>query len=257
MAYSAARIDDNSRFGSFDTYRVTGAYVLENLIGGGDVKLRASYGSGAKAPGLYQLFDPVYGNRNVKVETSEGGDIGVDFNYGSSFSAQVSYFFGNTRNEIIFDCNATKAAGDKGCYLNLGRTRKSGVELAFELRPADWLSFRQTLTYLKADQPVNAKSDVWTRLRRPEFSGSTSVTVKPVEQLSVTARLRHRDRNASSSFSPATKGYEVVDLLASFGITDNVEVYGRVTNLFDKQYQMAWGKNALGRSAYGGVRLKF
>ena len=44
----AARIDDNSRFGSFDTYRVTGAYLVEDAIGGGnDVKLRASYGSGA------------------------------------------------------------------------------------------------------------------------------------------------------------------------------------------------------------------
>lgn len=249
----AARIDDNSRFGSFDTYRVTGAYVLEDLIGSGDVKLRASYGTGAKAPGLYQLFDPVYGYSGLQVETSEGGDVGVDVNFGSAFSTQVSYFFAKTNDEIAYDCANPKP----GCYINLGKTRKSGVELAFELRPADWLSFRQSLTYLKAEQLTNPATSVWTSLRRPEFSGSTSVTIKPVERLSVTARLRHRDRNASSNFSPATKGYEVVDLLASFGITDNVEVYGRVTNLFDKQYQMAFGKNALGRSAYGGIRLNF
>lgn len=246
----AARIDDNSRFGSFDTYRVTGAYVLENLIGSGDVKLRASYGSGAKAPGLYQLFDPTYGYAGLKVETSEGGDVGVDFNFGSAFSAQVSYFFAKTRNEIAFDCTAPTP----GCYVNFGRTRKSGVEVAFDLRPADWISFRQSLTYLNAEQHANG---VWSDLRRPEFSGSTSLTLTPVERFSVTARLRHRDRNASSSFSPATKGYEVVDLLASYGITDNVEVYGRVVNLFDRQYQMSYGKNALGRSAYGGIRLKF
>lgn len=249
----AARIDDNSRFGSFDTYRVTGAYVLENLIGSGDVKLRASYGTGAKAPGLYQLFDPVYGYSGLQVETSEGGDVGIDVNFGSAFSTQVSYFFAKTSNEIAYDCANPKP----GCYINLGKTRKSGVEIAFELRPADWLSFRQSLTYLEADQLTNPATSIWASLRRPEFAGSTSVTVKPVEQLSVTARLRHRDRNASSSFSPATKGYEVVDLLASFGITDNIEVYGRVTNLFDKQYQMAFGKNALGRSAYGGIRLTF
>ena len=246
----AARIDDNSRFGSFDTYRVTGAYVLENLIGSGDVKLRASYGTGAKAPGLYQLFDPTYGYAGLKVETSEGGDVGVDFDFGSAFSAQVSYFFAKTRNEIAFDCTAPTP----GCYVNFGRTRKSGVEVAFDLRPADWISFRQSLTYLNAEQHANG---VWSDLRRPEFSGSTSLTVTPVERFSVTARLRHRDRNASSSFSPATKGYEVVDLLASYGITDNIEVYGRVVNLFDRQYQMSYGKNALGRSAYGGIRLKF
>lgn len=245
----AARIDDNSRFGSFDTYRVTGAYVVEDAIGGGDVKLRASFGSGAKAPGLYQLFDPTYGNPNLEVEASEGGDVGIDFNFGERFAAQFSYFFAKTRNEIVFDCGAPH-----GCYVNLGRTRKSGIEIAFDLRPTDWLTIRQSYTYLEAEQVENGN---WADLRRPKHSGSTSITLTPVERLSIGARARYRDRNASSSFSPATEGYEVVDLLASYGITKNVEVYGRVVNLFDRQYQMSYGKNALGRSAYGGVRLRF
>lgn len=248
----AARIDDNSRFGSFDTYRVTGAYVVENAIAGGDVKLRASYGSGAKAPGLYQLFDPTYGNANLKVETSEGGDVGIDFSFGSKLSAQFSYFFAKTRDEIVFDGGRPPFGG----YAQLGKTRKSGVEIAVDVRPTDWLTIRQSYTYLEAEQDPK-ENGIWADLKRPKNAGSTSVTLTPVERLSVTARVRYRDRNASSSFSPPTKGYEVVDLLASYGITDNVEVYGRVTNLFDKQYQMAFGKNALGRSAYGGIRLKF
>lgn len=248
----AARVDDNSRFGSFDTYRVTGAYVIEDAIAGGDLKLRASYGSGAKAPGLYQLFDPSYGNPNLKVETSEGGDVGIDFNFGSKFSAQFSYFFAKTRNEIVFD----GARPPFGGYAQFGKTRKSGVEIAVDVRPTDWLTIRQSYTYLEAEQDPR-ENDRWVDLGRPKHSGSTSITLTPIERLSIGARARYRDRNASSSFSPATRGYEVVDLLASYGITDNVEVYGRVTNLFDKQYQMSWGKNALGQSAYGGVRLKF
>lgn len=248
----AARIDDNSRFGSFDTYRVTGAYVVEDAIGGGDVKLRASYGSGAKAPGLYQLFDPSYGNPDLKVETSEGGDVGIDFNFGSKFSAQFSYFFAKTRNEIVFD----GARPPFGGYAQFGKTRKSGVEVAFDVRPTGWLTIRQSYTYLEAEQDPRENGG-WVDLGRPKHSGSTSITLTPVERLSIGARARYRDRNASSSFSPATKGYEVVDLLASYGITGNVEVYGRVVNLFDKQYQMSYGKNALGQSAYGGVRLRF
>lgn len=248
----AARIDDNSRFGSFDTYRVTGAYVVQDAIGGGDVKLRASYGSGAKAPGLYQLFDPTYGNADLKVETSEGGDVGIDFNFGSKFAAQFSYFFAKTRNEIVFD----GARPPFGGYAQFGKTRKSGVEIAFDVRPVEWLTIRQSYTYLEAEQDPRENGN-WVDLRRPKHSGSTSITLTPVERLSIGARARYRDRNASSSFSPATKGYEVVDLLASYGITENVEVYGRVVNLFDRQYQMSYGKNALGRSAYGGVRLRF
>lgn len=248
----AARIDDNSRFGSFDTYRVTGAYVVEDAIGGGDVKLRASYGSGAKAPGLYQLFDPSYGNPDLKVETSEGGDVGIDLNFGSKFSAQFSYFFAKTRNEIVFD----GARPPFGGYAQFGKTRKSGIEVAFDVRPLDWLTIRQSYTYLEAEQDPQENGG-WIDLGRPKHSGSTSITLTPIERLSVTARARYRDRNASSSFSPATEGYEVVDLLTSYGITDNIEIYGRVVNLFDKQYQMSYGKNALGQSAYGGVRLRF
>lgn len=247
----AARIDDNSRFGTFDTYRVTGAYVAEDAIGGGDVKLRASYGSGAKAPGLYQLFDPNFGNAELEVETSEGGDVGIDLNFGTRFVAQFSYFFTRTRNEIAFDCSAP----DPGCYINIGRTRKSGVEIAVDLRPADWLSIRQSYTYLEAESGPDANG-IWSDLGRPRHSGSTSVTLTPVERLSLTARARYRDRNASS-FGGTTAGYEVVDLLGSYGITENIEVYGRVVNLFDKDYQMSFGKNALGQSFYGGVRLSF
>ncbi|WP_343521060.1 TonB-dependent receptor [Sphingomonas sp.] len=246
----AARIDDNSRFGSFGTYRVTGAYVVQDAVGGGDVKLRASYGSGAKAPGLYQLFDPSFGNPGLKVETSEGGDVGIDLGFGERFTAQFSYFFTRTRNEIGFDCDGAP----DGCYLNFAKTRKSGIEIAFDIRPIEWLSIRQSYTYLEAEAP--GANGAWLDLGRPKHSGSTSVTVTPVERLSLTARARYRDRNAAS-FGGVTEGYEVVDLLGSYDITGNIEVYGRVVNLFDKEYQMSFGKNALGQSFYGGVRLSF
>lgn len=248
----AARIDDNSRFGSFDTYRVTGAYVVEDAIGGGSLKLRASYGSGAKAPGLYQLFDPSYGNPDLKVETSEGGDVGIDLDFGGRFSAQFSYFFARTRNEIVFD----GARPPFGGYAQFGKTRKSGVEIAFDLRPAEWLTIRQSYTYLEAEQDP-AENGVWQDLGRPRHAGSTSVTITPVERLSIGARARYRDRNKANAFAPATEGYEVVDLLASYGVTENVELYGRVVNLFDRHYQMSYGRNALGQSVYGGVRLNF
>ncbi len=247
----AARIDDNSRFGEFDTYRVTGAYAVEDAIGGGDLKFRASYGTGAKAPGLYQLFDPTYGNPNLEVETSKGGDVGIDLNFGGKFVAQISYFYARTRNEIVFDGSIPPFGG----YAQFGKTRKSGVELAFTVRPLDWLSIQQSYTYLEAEQD-RLENGNWTDLGRPKNSGSTSLTLTPTDRLSFTARARYRSRNASS-FGGATAAYEVVDLLTSYGITENIEIYGRVVNLFNKQYQMSFGKNSLGQSVYGGVRLSF
>jgi vitamin B12 transporter len=50
--------------------------------------------------------------------------------------------------------------------------------------------------------------------------------------------------------------YVRVDLRASWSISDNLEVYGRVENLFDEAYQTAFNYGVPGRAGYAGVRLK-
>ncbi|PKP97820.1 MAG: hypothetical protein CVT74_12915 [Alphaproteobacteria bacterium HGW-Alphaproteobacteria-13] len=240
----AARIDDNSRFGSFDTYRGTISYVVPGALGADSVKFRASYGTGAKAPSLYQLFDPTYGNPDLQAETSRGGDVGVDMNF-DRFSAQLSWFFNRNSNEIGWD----------GIYRQYGRTRKQGIEVAFVLEPTPWATIRQSFTYLEAESDPN-RDGVYQNMGRPKHSGSTSLTLTPVERLSLTARARYRDRN-DASYGGSTPAYAVVDLLGSYGITDAIEIHGRVVNLFDKWYQLSYGTNTLGLSAYGGVRVSF
>ena len=242
----AARIDDNSRFGTFDTYRGTIAYVLGNL------KFRASYGTGAKAPGLYQLFDPTYGNPALKVETSKGGDVGLDLVVTDEVSLQASYFFNRKRDEIIFDGSKPPFGG----YSQFGRTRAQGVEAGLLVTPAPWLSISQSLTFVDHEVDNSATGDQpFVDSGRPKLSTSTSVTIVPAQRASFTVRVRNRDGDSSSRYSPATKAYTVVDLLGSYGITERIEIYGRVVNLFDRWYQANYGTQALGLSAYGGVRV--
>jgi vitamin B12 transporter len=40
-------------------------------------------------------------------------------------------------------------------------------------------------------------------------------------------------------------------------VNDRIELYARVDNLFDEQYQTVAGYGTLGRAAYAGVRVKF
>lgn len=241
----AARVDDNSRFGTFDTYRGTLAYAL------GALKLRASYGTGAKAPGLYQLFDPTYGNPDLEVETSRGGDVGFDLALAEGLTAQVSYFFTRKTNEINFDGSRPPFGG----YGQFGRTRAEGIEIGVTAQPLPWLGVSQTYGY--TDHEIDREMDgVYVNSGRPRYTGTTSVILTPAERASMTARVRYHDGD-SSGFGGATEAYTVVDLLASYGITDRVELYGRVINLFDKWYQVSYGTQTLGLSAYGGVRLSF
>ncbi len=59
---------------TFETWRATAAYNISET----GTKLRASAGTGAKAPTLYQLNAPIYGNSTLHPEQSFGYDAGVD-----------------------------------------------------------------------------------------------------------------------------------------------------------------------------------
>ena len=53
------------------------------------------------------------------------------------------------------------------------------------------------------------------------------------------------------------KSYTLVNLAAAWSVTDHVEVFGRVENLGDENYQDVYGFNTPGRAAYAGVRARF
>jgi vitamin B12 transporter len=52
-------------------------------------------------------------------------------------------------------------------------------------------------------------------------------------------------------------GYALAGVRASFALTERIEVYGRVDNLFNADYATAFNYGTYGRAAYGGVRARF
>ncbi|MEN3949975.1 TonB-dependent receptor [Iodidimonas sp. SYSU 1G8] len=237
----AFRYDDNSQFGGFDTYRGTVAYVLPAALAGGDLKLRASYGTGAKAPGLYQLYDPTYGNPNLTVEESQGWDAGFDLNWADpQINLTVNYFESHVEDEIEFILNGYRMGGE---------SKSKGVEFGATAQITPWLSVSQSYTYLSSRKlPAN------TWKGRPRHSGATSVTIYPLEDLSITARARFKSENLSSGVNRPVDGFVTVDLLVSYRVNDQLELYGRVVNLFDKDYMLNWGNSTYGLSGFVGVR---
>jgi vitamin B12 transporter len=59
--------------------------------------------------------------------------------------------------------------------------------------------------------------------------------------------------NSVTSLDP----YTVVNLAASYQLTDTFEIYGRIDNLFNKYYEEVWSYATPGRSAYVGVKMSF
>ena len=49
----------------------------------------------------------------------------------------------------------------------------------------------------------------------------------------------------------------LVDLRASYPINDALEIYGRIENAFDEDYQTVLNYGAPGQGVFGGVRVRF
>jgi len=88
-----ARDDFNDQFGAHGTYRIAPAFIIPFT----ETKLKASYGTGFKAPTLSELFQNFpdfnfFGNPNLKPEESSGYDAGFEqplfndrFKFGSTY----------------------------------------------------------------------------------------------------------------------------------------------------------------------------
>lgn len=240
---------DHSQFGGATTFGANANYSPN----GGATNLRASYGEGFRAPALYELYDTFSGNRNLRPERSQSYDIGLDQRFldGAAVIA-LTAFQRDTKSQINFD-NSTFT------YNNIDRTRAKGVEASLALRPVEALSFTAAYSYIDArDRSGRAAFDGKRLARRAEQAVSVSVDYDWSFGLSTGATvLVVGDSFDNAANTVRLDGYAVAGVRASFPIGDNLELYGRVDNLFDAKYETARGYNVFGRAAHGGARVRF
>ena len=238
------RHDDHETFGGVTTFRFTGAYDLAST---GTV-LRASWGEGFKAPSPFQLTFSCCGlppNPGLLPEESDGWDASVEQSFFEDrASVQVTYFRQNTGNQIDF-------VFGQGGYINIDETRQKGVEVVVTADLADWLFVDANYSYIDAEDHLTG--DQLGRI--PKDTASVNITVTPLEALSVSTGLTYNGKEPDSRGT--VDDWTRVDLRASYAILEDVEIYGRIENLFDADYQEIFGYGTPELSAYAGVRARF
>ncbi|MEE3624935.1 TonB-dependent receptor [Nitrospirillum sp. BR 11752] len=248
----SVRYDGNDRFGGKVTYRVAPTY----LVAATGTRLKASVGSGFKAPSLSEMFQDYpafgfFGNPNLKPESSTGYDLGVEQDMAAG-RVQV----GATWYHIDFTDLITQNASFTS-YANIGKAHSQGMEGFVAVRPLETVTVRLDYTYTQAyDDVLNQEL-----LRRPRHKGSVDVRWQATDRLSLDGEVvavgSFIDGNRDFSI-PRLKapGYATVDLAANYDFSEMVTVYGRITNLLDKDYQSPTGFLRPGRGIFGGVRAR-
>jgi vitamin B12 transporter len=247
------RYDDNAQFGSAVTWRVAPAY----LIAATGTKLKGSVGTGFKAPTLSQMFEnfPSYGffgNPKLRPETSIGYDFGFDQ---SLFQDKVQFGATYFRNDIknLIDDNASFTS-----YANIGRAETDGVESYVSYQPVETLILRADYTFTEANDEI-AHQEL---LRRPKNKASLDAKWQATKDLSFDATLLYVGpwydvtRDNPNVFEESAPGYATVNLAASYDLTEQLTLYGRVENLFDEHYQDPIGFLHPTRGFYAGIRAR-
>jgi vitamin B12 transporter len=240
---------DHSQFGGATTFGANANWSPN----GGATNLRASYGEGFRAPALYELYDSFSGNRNLRPERSQSYDIGLDQRFADGAAViALTAFQRDTKQQINYS-NATFR------YANIDRTRAKGIEASLALKPVDALSFTAAYSYIDArDRSGRPAFDGKRLARRAEHAVSVSADYDWSFGLSTGATLTVvGDSFDNAANTVRLDGYALAGVRASFPIGEHLELYGRIDNLFDADYETARGYNVLGRSAYGGVRVRF
>ncbi len=239
---AGARIDDHDRFGSHTTLGANGTFELDD-----NWRFKASWGQGFKAPTLGQLYG-YGGNVALNPETSEGFDAGLEYGQRNGRGHFAVTLFRRDSANLIDYVNPTG-------YFNVSRARAEGIELEGGAAVTDRLKVSATYTYLTATNTVTGKQ----LARRPQQLANLSFDWQtPLRDLTLGADLRmvgdsFDDRG---NFVPLD-GYGLLTLRASVPLGEHLELYGRVENVTDARYQTVAGYGTYGRSAYGGVRVRW
>jgi vitamin B12 transporter len=245
------REDANDQFGDHTTYRVAPAVILPFI----ETKLKASYGTGFKAPTLNQLFQsfPDFGfmaNPNLKPEQSAGYDAGFEqplFNDRVRFG---STYFHNSITDLI-DFNSTFTQN-----INVGLATTEGTESFVAANITDRFRIRTDYTFTRA---VNADTGMQL-LRRPKEKWSVTAMWKPIDLLNLSVTVLHvgdfLDVDRAGTMSGfQVPGYTIVNLTSDYAINDQLKVFGRIDNLFNVHYQNPTGFLAPGLGVFGGIRF--
>jgi len=252
---AGCRNDRHSAFGSRTTYRFAGAYLFPDW----GTRLHGSWGTGFRAPTLNDLYWPTdawgsRGNPNLKSEKSRSFDLGIEQGFREEqVVLDVTYF--ESRVEDLIQWAATGPNWwDPWTPQNVAKAKIRGLESTLSVQVREDLRVEASHTYTSA-KDENTRDRL---ARRPNNRFGFKLHYDPTAELNVNLSLvrvstRYDDAANNNTLAPYTR----VDLAASYDVTENFEVFGRVENLFNEDYREGHNFGITERYVLGGAKVSF
>jgi len=247
------RRDEHQSFGGKTTWRATLVYRHPET----GTRLKASYGTGFRAPALFELFGRTAnnfggafdGNPNLRPESSRGWEAGVEQSLFDG-RARVGATSFESRIEDLIVCSITTCQ-------NTSNARTWGVEAFIAGDITNTLSARLDYTYTRAEDR-DTDTDL---LRRPKHKADLDLTwrARPDTRLTLGVSTISAQRDVDYQLGTATNapGYVLVNLSGAHDVNETVTLFARARNLLDRDYEVADGFRGTGLNVLVGFKARF
>lgn len=241
------RNDDNERFGNHST----GSIAIGRDFGE-STRAWVSYGTAFKAPNLIDLYVDFpsfffFANPDLKPETAESLELSLQ-THALGATWQVNVFRNDIDDLIASDATFTSLA-------NIQEARIDGMEATVSSMIAGW-RLDAALTLLDHE---NRSTEIGL-LRRPEQTLSLNIA-REFGSLDITVNLfaqnEHLDIDPLTFGSSKVGGFGVINLIAGYRFSEDLNLRLRVGNLLDKEYQVVDGFNTQDRTAQLSLNYSF
>jgi vitamin B12 transporter len=250
-ATAGIRMNHSPSFGTVFTYRAAPAFYIPET----ETKLKASFGTGYKAPSLYQLYAPgtfwgPIGNLDLRPEESTGWDIGLEqFFLTGKLLLGVTYFQNRFKNLIQFDYSLG--------YTNIGLSRATGTEWEMKARINSFLLFRSGYTRTQTLDHQTGEE----LLRRPKDKLTAGLDLD-MGKLFLNVNLNHTSRRMDMDYSAfpaertALKAFTLLNSTVSFALASRIKIFLRMDNILNIQYELVKGYGAPGLTIFAGLSIQ-
>ena len=228
------RHDDADGIGARTTGYAGYGYQLTPAL-----KLIASTSTAFNLPPLGYLYDLYSGNPALQPESARSAELGLQWTEGAQV-VRATLFRTRIDNLLLYDLNTYS-------FNNVSRASNKGLEVSYSGKAAG-ADVRASLTL----QDPTDDSTGQRLVRRARTMASLGASL-PLGAWQLGGDLRFTGARPDTAFNPALASYVVANLQARYALTPELALTGRIDNLFDRDYQTAWGYNQARRAAYVGV----
>ncbi|MCF8274330.1 MAG: TonB-dependent receptor [Flavobacteriaceae bacterium] len=245
------RLNNHSTYGSHVVYSLNPSFKTNTNFG--YIKMLTSYSTAYITPSLYQLFEPSYGNVNLKPEENTTVEVGAELNIKDKALFSMVYYNRKETNFIDFV--------DLGSYVyqynNIDKSFKaSGIEFTGDFVLSKDIKIKGNATYTHVEEDL--------KVRIPEFKVNASILYELSNRTFMSMSYQFNDGRTDAVFNDITfatdqiilNSYNLFDFYISHKlVNDKVMLFAHITNILNENYQELYGYSTRGRNISLGLNI--